>query len=71
MKPTAPLLIVLTHDGKRCIVNLSQVEVIDARWQAAEITFASGTTLVVSETMETILAMTGARSRKRKRRARG
>jgi uncharacterized protein YlzI (FlbEa/FlbD family) len=55
--------VVLTYSDVRHSVNLLQVESIEEHPGGAEITFASGTTLVVDETIDDILRML---SRRRK-----
>jgi len=46
--------VVLTYFKRRHAVNLLQVESIEERAESAEITFASGTTLLVDETLDEI-----------------
>lgn len=56
-------LVLLSSDKRRCAVNGLQIETVEERHNGAEITFASGTTLVVEEPLEEILALFAARGR--------
>jgi len=56
--PVLPLVL-LTSDNRRCAVNGLHIETVEERHKGAEITFASGTTLVVEEPIEEIVALFG------------
>jgi len=53
--------VILTSENRRCAVNGLQIETVEERFNGAEITFASGTTLVVQQRIDEIVALFGGR----------